>query len=79
MKPLTAECEFRDKNMSMILDLLEQGYPGIRSKHSNFVKPKLTYGLRGTRYFLEFPILAINVDTFQYIVNTEKAIRAGKK
>jgi len=73
-----SSCEFRDRNMIQILDLVEAGIPALEKKHPGFKKPRLTYGLRGIRYFLEFPVINRKVDAFSYIVNTEKTIQMGK-
>lgn len=40
--------------------------------------PKVKTGLRGTRYFIEFPITGKNIDAFSLIIGTEKAIQDGK-
>jgi len=59
-----AECEHRDRNMGAILDMVDAGIPGLKNKYPDFVKPKLKNGLRGTRYYVEFPIAAKQVDAF---------------
>jgi hypothetical protein len=50
--------------MGAILDMVDAGIPGLKNKYPDFVKPKLKNGLRGTRYYVEFPIAAKQVDAF---------------
>jgi len=76
--PQVAECEHRDRNMAQILDMVDAGIAGIQVRHPDFVKPKLKFGLRGIRYYVEFPILAKHIDAFSYILGTEKIIQEGK-
>jgi len=64
--------------MAQILDMVDAGIAGIQVRHPDFVKPKLKFGLRGIRYYVEFPILAKHIDAFSYILGTEKIIQEGK-
>ena len=41
--------------------------------------PRIKSGLRGIRYFIEFPIAGKNIDAFSLILQTEKAINRGKE
>jgi len=63
----------------VVLDAIDAGIPVLESKYPNFNKPKITYGLRGTRYFVEFPIINKRVDAYNYVTGTEKVIAKGKK
>lgn len=37
-------------------------------------KPNINYGLRGTRYFIEFPITGKNVDAFSILIETQNLL-----
>jgi len=37
-------------------------------------KPKLKHGLRGTRYYIEFPITGKNFNAFNFILAIENLI-----
>jgi hypothetical protein len=41
-------------------------------------KPNINYGLRGTRYFIEFPIQGKNVDAFSILIATQSLISEGR-
>jgi hypothetical protein len=41
--------------------------------------PKIDYGLRATRYFLEFPMLEPNIDVFQMILSLEQMFSDDEK
>ena len=69
----------RDRNLTVVLDGVDAGIPGLEVKHPGFIAPKIKYGLRGTRYFVEFDIINTKVDAYSYIVGAEKAISKGKK
>jgi hypothetical protein len=49
------------------LDELQARYPGMQ-------KVKVSSGLRGTRYFVEFPIVGRNVDAFSLLVSTKRIL-----
>lgn len=69
----------RDRNLTVVLDAVDAGIPALEVKYPGFKKPKVTYGLRGTRYFVEFPIINNRVEAFSYITGAEKTIARGKK
>ena len=46
-------------------------FPGMQ-------RVKVTGGLRGTRYFIEFPIVGRNVDPFSMLTNTRSFMEKGK-
>jgi hypothetical protein len=40
---------------------------------------KISSGLRGVRYFVEFPIIGRNVDAFSLLTSTQQKLDSGKK
>lgn len=48
-------------------------------KYPGRVKPVIKSGLRGPKYYIEFPIAGRNVDIFGLILSTEKSIQDAKK
>lgn len=71
-----SECVgFNDKHLSACMDKVEKGIEKLGESIPGFKRPELKCGLRGTRYFIEFPIVGRNVDVFSIILQTEKLIR----
>ena len=48
-------------------------------KYPGRTKPKLRSGLRGPKYYIEFPIAGKNIDAFSLILTTEKLIQDNSK
>jgi hypothetical protein len=74
-----SECQFSDRFLSAALDKIEQGIDTLMLKYPGSEKPKIKSGLRGPRYFIEFPIAGKQVDAFGLILSTEKLIQAAKQ
>mgnify|MGYP001121540594 CR=1 FL=1 len=69
------ECgQFMDKHLKEVLDKIEDGIDKLNRKYPHAKKPKIKSGLRGPRYFIEFPITGHKVDAFGLILATEKLI-----
>lgn len=74
-----AECaKIRDKFLDRAVTDIEDGIRDIQLKYPSIQKPLLNYGLRGTRYFIEFPITGRNIDLFSILANTQQVINEGK-
>ena len=58
------ECEFKDKRIVEIIDLVDEGVAKLKEKYPNFDGPNVKFGLRGTKYYVEFPVTAHNVDCY---------------
>lgn len=63
-----------DKHLKEVLEKIEDGIDKLNRKYPNAKKPKIKSGLRGPRYFIEFPITGRNIDAFGLILATEKLI-----
>lgn len=66
----TAECAgsgFSDKNLDDFKDTLEEGIDKLVAENRRIQKVKLQSGLRGTRYFVEFPIAARRFDAYSLL------------
>ena len=48
-------------------------------KNPTLQGPKLSSGLRGTRYFIEFPIEGENVDAFSILISVQSFLNKHKK
>ena len=73
---IQAECaQFKDKNLEGALDKIDEGLEDLLKKYPGCQKPLIKSGLRGTRYFIEFPILGKNVDAFSLILGAENVIK----
>lgn len=57
------------------MDKVEKGIEKLGESIPGYKRPEIKCGLRGTRYFIEFPIVGRNVDVFSIILQTEKLIR----
>jgi hypothetical protein len=53
------------------MDKVEKGIEKIGESTPGYKRPEIKNGLRGTRYFIEFPIVGRNVDVFSIILQTE--------
>jgi len=77
----TAECAgsgFSDKNLDDFTDKLGDGIDKLVAENPRIQKVKLVSGLRGTRYFVEFPIAARNFDAYSLLQKVQKKLEKGK-
>ena len=66
-----AECaSFSDKVLDATMDKINAGVEEVISKNPGMQKVKISSGLRGVRYFIEFPIVGHNVDAFSLLSST---------
>lgn len=67
----SAECgKFMDKHLEGALDKLDKGLKDLETKYPGIQRANLSYGLRGTRYYIEFPITGRNIDAFSILTKT---------
>ena len=63
-----AECaRYSDKFIDVAINKIEEGVKEIQQQVPGIQKPNINYGLRGTRYFIEFPITGKNIDAFSIL------------
>lgn len=63
-----SECaKFTDKHLEGALAKIDSGLRDLTIKYPKLQQPKLNHGLRGTRYFIEFPITGKNIDAFSIL------------
>ena len=75
-----AECaSFSDKVLDATMDKINAGVEEVISKNPGMQKVKISSGLRGVRYFIEFPIVGHNVDAFSLLSSTQQKLDSGKK
>ena len=78
----TAECAagtgFSDKNLDDFKDKVNEGIEKLVAKDPNVQRVKLVSGLRGTKYFVEFPIAARNVDSCSLFQKVQQKLEKGK-
>ena len=75
-----AECaSFSDKILDATMDKINAGIDEVIKKNPGMEKVKISYGLRGVRYFIEFPIVGRNVDAFSLLSSTQQKMESGKK
>lgn len=78
-RSLISECaKFSDKHIDGAVAKIDDGVKDLSTKYPSIKKPKLNYGLRGTRYFIEFPITGKNVDAFSLLIATQAVINDGR-
>lgn len=53
---------------------IDQGIKDLQLKHPNMKTPQLNWGLRSTRYFIEFPITEGSLDIFGVITSLEQLL-----
>lgn len=70
-----AECAsgsgLSDKNLVQVMSQVDAGLEKLYRKHPTMEQVKVSHGLRGIRYFLEFPIVGKNVDAFSLLTSTQ--------
>ena len=60
-----AECSnFSDRQINGCLEQIHRGIDEIKKQTPGYEPPKVSSGLRGTRYFIEFPIVGKSIDAF---------------
>ena len=78
-----AECNFNgnfsDRFLAEILDKIDKGIAELLKKYPGRKKPVIKSGLRGPKYYIEFPIAGRSVDAFGLILTTEKSIQSANK
>lgn len=75
------ECSgsFRDKLLDGVVDKVAVGIDELKVKYPGIPDVKVSSGLRGTRYFIEFPIIGPNVDAFSLLSSTQQLMDKAKK
>ena len=61
-------CSFSDKHLAKCLEHVDRGIEELKKKYPGYQAPKIKSGLRGIRYFIEFPISGKNIDVFSLIL-----------
>ena len=73
------ECaRYSDKTLDKALAQVDDGLKDIHLKYPGMKKTNVNYGLRGTRYYIEFPINGKNVDAFSILIATQSLINESK-
>jgi hypothetical protein len=60
------------------MDKVNAGIEDLLAKHPGMPEVKVSHGLRGIRYYLEFPINGKNVDAFRILSATQQKLEKGK-
>ena len=74
-----AECQFSDKNLAGALEKVDKGVHKLMKQYPGRSKPQIKSGLRGPKYYIEFPIVGKNIDAFGLILSTEKLIQDARQ
>lgn len=78
----TAECAagvgYVDKNLSEFKDKLDEGIEKLAAANPNVQRVPLVSGLRGTKYFVEFPIVVRNFDAYSLLQKVQQKLDKGK-
>lgn len=53
------------------MDKVNQGLEKLYAKYPQMPKVQINHGLRGVRYFVEFPIIGKNIDAFSLLTSTQ--------
>ena len=73
-----AECAFTDRNLDEVMTKINNGLEDVGQRHPNIKQVKITSGLRGVRYFIEFPIVTRKFDALALNESVKKMISDGK-
>lgn len=74
-----AEAAFKDKNLEAVIEKINDGLDVLYEKYPNIQRVRVSSGMRGIRYFLEFPIKARHVDAYSLLTATNKKLETAKK
>jgi len=78
----TAECAggsgFTDKNLEDFKDKVSEGVDKLVEQNPNVQRVRIQSGLRGTRYFIEFPIDARNFDAYSLLQKVQQKLENAK-
>jgi hypothetical protein len=75
-----AECApFKDKLLDGVVDKVNVGVADLKKKYPGMPDVKISSGLRGVRYYIEFPIVGKNVDAFSLLTSTTQIMDEAKK
>ena len=61
---------FSDKNLDQVMQKVQEMQDVFHESHPNASRVAIKSGLRGIRYFIEFPIVARNVDAMSILSST---------
>lgn len=70
---------FRDKNLDGIMMKIDTEIDQLVQRNKSIPRVKVTSGLRGTKYYIEFPFGGQNIDSFSILKSVEKLIEDNKK
>ena len=74
-----SECQFSDRYLAGAMDKVETGVTELLKQYPGRQKPIVKSGLRGPRYYIEFPLAGKSIDAFGLILGTEKLIQGAKE
>ena len=74
----TEAASYKDKQLEFALNKIDDGIKDLWFKYPTMKKPIISSGVRGTRYFIEFPIQSKNVDAFSILVAIQGVINSNK-
>lgn len=68
----------QDKNLDFALNKIDDGVKDLCLKYPSMKRTTVKSGVRGTRYFIEFPIQSKNVDAFSILVAVQSVLNDNK-
>ena len=78
MEFTTEASSYRDKQLDFALNRIDDGIKDLLMKYPSMKRPTIKSGVRGTRYFIEFPIQQKNVDAFSMLVAVQSVLNQNK-
>ena len=72
--PLSYCSSISDKNLDSAISSIEQGMKSLKAKYPSIQRPNLNSGMRGTRYFIEFPMTSRNLDAFSILTSVQQLL-----
>lgn len=67
-----------DKQLEHALNRIDDGVKDLVMKYPSMKRPVIKSGVRGTRYFIEFPITQKNVDAFSILIAVQSVLNENK-
>lgn len=75
----TEAYNYTDKQLEQALNRIDDGVKDLVMKYPSMKRPNIKSGVRGTRYFIEFPITQKNVDAFSILAAVQLVLNENKK
>jgi hypothetical protein len=71
--------DYRDKNLEAVMEKINDGIDELVRNNPGMPRHHISNGLRGTKYYIEFPFGGPNIDSLTLFKKVENLIESNKK